>query len=166
MAIRYGGRALGGAIGREIEKKLRNKGLARDVYRAIQRGDSPTSINNIMKRVGINLNRLQVADYISQRYAPRTSTRYYDRVALNHGTKSKINMEQFRRAGWGNKIVFTVQITRADGTRFSYPHEIDGSQYESFSSLLKDVEKDMDKPVSPPPMKGDQREILAYSVTN
>lgn len=137
--VRIHGRPLKGAEIRDLDNKLRNQGLKREVYRAVQRGDSPTAINKLFKQAGYNVGRLGAADYIGRTYKSKTSVAYFDKLEARYGSRSKINVETFRRAGWGGKLQFTVSGKDRAGKTTYRTIEVDGSKYEAIGDLTDDI---------------------------
>lgn len=137
--VRVHGRPLKGSEIRHFENSLRNAGVKREVFRAIQRGDSPSAVNRLFKQAGYNFDRFGVIDYVARTYGSKTSVRYFDKIAARYGSRSKVNIEAFRRAGWGGKLHLTIQGLDRYGEIVFRTLEVDGAKYESIGDLIDEI---------------------------
>lgn len=141
--VRIQGRPLKGSELRHLENSLRNAGVKREIFRSIQRGDSPAAINRLFKQAGYNFDRFGIADYIARTYKHKTSVTYFDKIAARYGSRSAINVESFRRAGWGGKVQITIEGIAASGDSVHRTIEIDGAKYQSIGDLTDDILSDV-----------------------
>lgn len=146
---------------RALDNELRNQGLKREVFRAVQRGDSPTAINKIFKQAGYHLDRFSTANYITQTYKPNTSLAYLDKVAQRYGHRSRITSAEMVGSGWQNSIKATVEFRNASGRVEYRTFEFDHAQYDSLSEVLDDVVDDIEKIDSAP-----TQELPDYRIVN
>ena len=141
MAIRFGGRLLQGSDVRAVDVGLRDKGLHREITRAIQRGDSPTSMNNIFRQAGYHFNRFQVFNYLSQRYRPSIFITYADKIAAKYGRRSIINAKIFEQAGYHGDVHVKFVGRDLHGNYQEVTIKVKGSRADSLSELLNNIDR-------------------------
>ena len=165
MAVRFGGRLLQGSDVRAVETALRDKGLEREFSRAIQRGDSPNSMNRIFKAAGYRFNRFQTVNYLSQTSMPGVLLTYTDKIAARYGRRSVINAAAFEKAGYAGDIHIRIGGEDIYGNYQDVVIKIKHSPYESLSGLTQDILRDIDYYTKKYKFKQDSTFLLDVYVT-
>ena len=140
MNTRFAGRPLKGADLRNVENALRNSGLKREIYRMIQRGDSPTAINRIFRQAGYSLNRHQLSGYIGSKFSPKTFNTYTNRIVERYGAGSLISASSYQTAGFKGEYHARVRIRHKNGTIEYRTVVIRKSRYDSAHEALHDLQ--------------------------
>ena len=142
MAIRFGGRLLKGNDVRIIVSDLRQAGLAREMYRAVQRGDTLSNFNKILEPTGIKLNKGQLGQLITERYGVKTSQAYFNKLQATHGLRSSINMDNLRAIGWTGKTRVILEGVDSAGNKIFRTKIIDNTGQKSLSDFLDEIIQD------------------------
>ena len=140
MAIRFSGRPLKGSDIRNVENSLRNSGLKRELYRKIQRGDSPRSMNQVLRQAGYHLNRHQLSGYIGSQFSPKTFNKYTNRIVERYGAGSLISAQSYQAAGFKGEYHARVRIRHKNGTIEYRTVVIRKSRYDSAHEALHDLQ--------------------------
>ena len=144
MASRLAGRLLQGSDVRSVDIALRDKGLARELDRAIARGDSPNAMNRVFKQAGYRFNRFQTLNYLSQTVKPSVLVTYTDAIAARYGRNSAFSSAAFERAGYSGDVHIKVSGLDTFGNYKEVVIKIKSSPYEGLSQLTKDIIRDID----------------------
>ena len=139
MAVRFGGRFLNGSQGRDVRKALERGGLNRHFHQSILRGDSAAGLNRILKQVGYDLKKPQIASIVGHAYSYRTFKIWDNAVGRRYGEKYKFNHQIYSSSFFSGNPQITIEYVKQNGDIGFATLNLYGERYNNLISAIEGV---------------------------
>ena len=139
MAIRFGGRFLNGSQGRDVRKALERGGLNRHFHQSVLRGETAAGLNRILKQVGYDLKKPQIASVIGQGYSYRSFKLWDAAVGRRYGDKAKYNHQRYSASFFTQNPQITIEYIKQNGDIGFATLNIYGERYNNLIEAIDGI---------------------------